>query len=80
MSILIVSCDRCHGANAVAPEPRAAASPETVHLRFIDSIGNLNQLLETAAMAEEGRWFILLFVEPAVFLFVYSPIADEAPG
>jgi hypothetical protein len=29
-------------------------------LRFIDSIVKLNQLPETAAMAEEGRWFILL--------------------
>jgi hypothetical protein len=29
-------------------------------LRFMDSIAKVNQLPATAAMAEEGRWFILL--------------------
>jgi hypothetical protein len=53
----------------------AAISRKMAGLRFIDSIVKVNQLPETAAMAEEGRWFILLFVGPAVFLFVYAPPA-----
>jgi hypothetical protein len=38
----------------------AAIPPKMANLHFIGCIAKVNQLPETAAMAEEGRWFILL--------------------
>jgi hypothetical protein len=59
-------------------------SPELAGLRPVHCIGKVNRLLETAAMAEEGRWHMLLLKQPAAFLFGYPPerrtVGAHPPG